>query len=220
MKIFKIKNLSFSYKKNKQIFRKVDLELESNKITLLSGANGSGKTTFCRLLSGLQKNFNGSILLKESDINNLSISEIAKNIVFIKQEPLANVVASTADEDLAIWQNKFLIIKTEETKKLRDKALSRFELESIRNKPVWEMSSGEIKRIGLSSMLLNYDKYWILDEPTANLDEKSVNKLIKIVLQRKKEGFGALIVSQRIDKFKSFVDSWVQIENGKIIIIQ
>ncbi|MCK4655201.1 MAG: ATP-binding cassette domain-containing protein, partial [Candidatus Cloacimonetes bacterium] len=150
MKIFKIKNLSFSYKKNKQIFRKVDLELESNKITLLSGANGSGKTTFCRLLSGLQKNFNGSILLKESDINNLSISEIAKNIVFIKQEPLANVVASTADEDLAIWQNKFLIIKTEETKKLRDKALSRFELESIRNKPVWEMSSGEIKRIGLS----------------------------------------------------------------------
>lgn len=220
MTIYKIHDLSFSYKKNKQIFRNTNLELEFNKITLLSGDNGSGKTTFCRLLSGLQKNFNGSILLKESDINNLSISKIAKNVVFIKQEPLANVVASTADEDLAIWQHKFIKIKTEEARKLLDKALSRFELQSIKNKPVWELSSGEIKRIGLSAMLLNYDKYWILDEPTANLDEKSVNKLIEIVAQRKKEGFGALIVSQRIDKFKSFVDSWLHIEKKKIIVVQ
>ncbi|MCK4311229.1 MAG: ABC transporter ATP-binding protein [Candidatus Cloacimonetes bacterium] len=220
MTIYKIHDLSFSYKKSKQIFRNTNLELESNKITLLSGANGSGKTTFCRLLSGLQKGFKGSILLKESDINNLSISEIAKNIVFIKQEPLANVVASTADEDLSIWQNKFSSLETKEIKKLRDKALSRFELQSIKNKPVWELSSGEIKRIGLSAMLLSYDKYWILDEPTTNLDEKSVNKFIEIVAQRKREGFGALIVSQRIEKFKSLVDSRLHIENKKIIIVQ
>ncbi len=214
--IYKIDNLSFSYNDKKQIFSQFHLELDLKKITLLEGANGSGKTTFCRLLAGLENFFSGSILLDGVNISKLSINKISENIVYIKQEPLANIVASTADEDLFIWQSKFLHNETETFAKLRKEALSKFKMKPAKDAPVWNMSGGEIKRIALSALLLNYNKYWILDEPTAGLDKKSVGILIDIIQKRKNNGYGALIVTHRIKEFEHLIDIKMQIENWKI----
>lgn len=214
--IYKIENLSFSYNKIKQIFHQVHLELDLKKITLLEGANGSGKTTFCRLLAGLENIFSGSILLDGMNISKLSINKISENIVYIKQEPQANIVASTADEDMYIWQSKFLHNETETSVQLRKKALSKFKMESVKDAPVWNMSGGEIKRIALSALILNYNKYWILDEPTAGLDKKSVDILIDMIRTRKNDGYGTLIVTHRIKEIEHLIDIKMQIENWKI----
>ncbi|MEA3475907.1 MAG: ABC transporter ATP-binding protein [Candidatus Cloacimonadota bacterium] len=215
--IYKINELSFSYSSNKQIFRNIHLELTFEKITLLSGKNGSGKTTLCRLLSGLEKRFQGCILLENKNLSKIPANIIANKVVYLKQESLANVVAANPDEDLAIWQHKFRLNNNTTFEKRRSNALEYFDIYNFKDKPIWELSSGQIKRIGLSSLLLNEDKYWILDEPTSSLDNSSIELLGQVLENRKKNGKGCLIISHQFESYKPLFDCWLQIENESII---
>ena len=215
--IYKINELSFFYSSNKQIFRNSNLELTFEKITLLSGKNGSGKTTLCRLLSGLEKRFQGCILLENKNLSKIPVNIIAKKVVYLKQESLANVVAANPDEDLAIWQHKFRLNNNTTFEKRRSSALEYFDIYNFKDKPIWELSSGQIKRVGLSALLLNDEKYWILDEPFGSLDDKSVELLLHILDTRKKRMKGCLLITHQFQKCKSITDRWLQIENKNII---
>ena len=215
--IYKINELSFSYSSDKEIFKNINLELAFEKITLLSGKNGSGKTTLCRILSGVQKGFHGSIFLEDKELSELKISKVSKKIIYIKQETSANIVASIPDEDLAIWQHKFRFKDNTTFKYKRSNALKYFDIYNLKNDPVWELSSGQIKRIGLSSLLLNEDKYWILDEPFGSLDDKSVELLLHILDTRKKRMKGCLLITHQFQECKSITDRWLQIESKNII---
>jgi len=215
--LYKINELTFSYSPDKEIFKKINLELNFEKITLLSGKNGSGKTTFCRLLTGFLKEFYGSILLQDKDLLELRVSKIAEKIVYIKQETSANIVAATPDEDLAIWQHKFRLNNNTTFENKRANALKYFDIYNFKDKPIWEISSGQIKRIGLSALLLNDEKYWILDEPFSSLDNKSVELLLHILDKRKRRMKGCLLITHQFQECKSITDRWLRIENKNII---
>jgi len=215
MKKIKIKDLSFAYQAKNPIFTNTTLELQFNEITFLKGENGSGKTTLCRILSGLEKNYSGSILLNDLDLKSVSFSERAKSIIYLKQEPLSNVVAATPDEDLILWQHGFGK-HTERFSELRNKVLEKLRIKHLKDKPFWELSGGQVKRIGLAALLINYDKYWILDEPIAGLDNTLVRIFIEILEERKALGKGCLIISHKEEKFLNLIDKNYLIENRKI----
>lgn len=217
MKIYKIENLSFSYDEKCLIFENIDLQIDINKITLLAGINGSGKTTFCRLLSGLEKKYQGKIFLENNALTKLSSAEISDKIVYLKQESFANIIAATPIEDIAIWKHKFQNKILPEFEKEQLQALKEYNLEQFKDQPFWEMSGGQIKRVGLAGLLLNIDKYWILDEPVTGLENALIDILINILQKRKTTGKGALIISHRFEKFEQIVDNWLKIEDKKII---
>ena len=217
MKIYNIKNLSFSYDEKCLIFENIDLQLDINKITLLAGINGSGKTTFCRLLSGLENNYKGTIFLGNRELSKSSTAEISKKIVYLKQESFANIIAATPFEDIAIWNHKFKEEILPKHKKKQLEALKEYNLGQFKDQPFWEMSGGQIKRVGLAGLLLNIDKYWVLDEPVTGLENALIDILINILQKRKIAGKGALIISHRFEKFEQIVDNWLKIKDKKII---
>ena len=215
--IYQIDQLSFSYDGLNMIFEDIKINLPHDKITLLDGVNGSGKTTFCRLLSGLEKEYSGKIILNDNTLSSLSTSQVANEVTYIKQEPFANVVAATPDEDISVWQHKFKQKIGDNATLIRKEALKEFYMEPFKDQPFWELSGGQIKRSGLAALLLNYDKYWILDEPVTGLDEKLVDIFVNILQRRKDEGKGVLLITHQQQKFKSLIDSFLKIENKKII---
>ena len=216
--IYQIDQLSFSYDSINMIFEDVNISLPHDKITLLDGVNGSGKTTFCRLLSGLEKGYSGKIILIDNTLSSLSTNQVANEIIYVKQEPSANVVAATPDEDLAIWQHKFKLKIGDNFISSREKALIKFNMDSFKDQPFWELSGGQIKRSGLAALLLNYNKYWILDEPVTGLDEKLVDIFVNILQKRKEKGKGALLITHQQKKFKPLIDCFLKIENKKILM--
>ena len=218
--LYKIQNLSFSYEPGKPVFRNVNLEIDFNEFTVLNGKTGSGKTTFCRILAGLLKSFEGSIHMENSEIRKKPVDKISQKIIYIKQEPLSNVVAANPDEDLSIWQYKFHLKFNNNFEKNRVQALRFWEIEDIKNQPVWELSSGQIKRIGLSALLLNPDKYWIIDEPVIGLDDNLLEKLISVLELRKKQGLGTFIASHQSNIFKQITNNFLKIENKNIITLK
>ena len=216
MKSIKIKDLSFAYQPENPIFIDASLELPFNEVTFLKGANGSGKTTLCRILSGLERNYSGSIYINDLDLKPVSFSERAKSVIYLKQEPLSNVVAATPDEDLILWQHGFDKNSDKSSYDLRKIVMKKLRINHLKDKPFWELSGGQIKRIGLAALLINYDKYWILDEPIAGLDNTLIRIFIEILEERKSLGKGCLIISHKEEKFLNLIDKNYLIENKRI----
>jgi len=214
--MFSIKNLSFAYNHKDLIFKNCTFQLESNQIVLLKGENGSGKTTLCRILTGLEKGFTGTLQLESNNLQELSNIQIADMIFCLQQGSLRNIIASTPEDDLAIWQHKFQQDDSDEFKSTREKALKYFRINKIKQKPLWELSNGQIKRIGLSAMLLNKNKYFILDEQTSGLDKKLLDLLIAVLKNHKKKNLGALIISHKNKIFDNLVDKTLQIKDKQV----
>ena len=216
MKIIKINDLSFAYQPGNPIFTNAAIELPFNEITFLMGTNGSGKTTLCRILSGLEKKYTGTIHINDLDFKPFSFADRVKSVIYLKQEPLSNVVAATPNEDLTLWQNGFDKQLDGKSSELRERVLERLKIYDLRDKPFWELSGGQIKRIGLAALLINYDKYWILDEPIAGLDTTLTRIFIEILEERKALGKGCLIISHKEEKFLNLIDKNLLIDNRKI----
>jgi len=208
------KNFSFSYN-NIPLFENLDLDIRSDQITLLTGFNGSGKTTICRLIMGLIKNYSGSLKINGIEQHKWKTLDLAENITFIKQEPTANIVASFPSEDLDIWLHRFRTKFSANTEMI-DEALSFFDLIEQKDQPVWELSNGQLKRIGLAALLLNSDKYWILDEPTSGLDKALIGRLIQLIGIKKEQKNGILLISHRFEKFKGIADKILEIRDKTI----
>ncbi|MCF7858133.1 MAG: energy-coupling factor ABC transporter ATP-binding protein [Candidatus Cloacimonetes bacterium] len=215
MESLQIKDLAFEYKQGKPLFTQISLSFKLNDITFLSGANGSGKTTFCRIISGLEKKYRGKVEIADQDLRSFSFAELAKILVYLKQEPISNIIASEAEEDLKIWQ--FFSDSHEDVlSRERQSALNKYEISSISRKPNWELSGGQLKRIGLAALLLKDNHYWIMDEPLAGLDDSLVSLLVKILKERKLNGNGCLIVSHNEKVLKEIIDQYYIICDQKI----
>ncbi|MDD3051517.1 MAG: ATP-binding cassette domain-containing protein [Candidatus Cloacimonetes bacterium] len=211
--MIRMRNFGFGYA-DKILFEAVNLELNPSGITLLTGSNGCGKTTLCRIITSLQSGYSGQILIDQKDRKNLTTPVIAEKILYLKQEPSYNFVGLTAIDNLLCWEKKFTSSDNEKTKILS--LLENMDLRELSENPVWELSSGQIKRINLIALLLNQEKYWILDEPFAGLDHKSAQTAIEIISQKKSK-YGSLIISHQNNGLLDIIDQKLEISDKKII---
>ena len=212
---FSLQNVSFSYDDN-CIFETINLDFFRQEVIVISGENGTGKTTLCKILFRLYKQFSGDILFEEKDLPGIDIDYITSKISFIQEQTQHGFLGATPDEDLAIWQHKFQRRDDETFKAKRNAIFERFGINHISNKPIWELSSGQQKMVVLASLLLNMHKFWILDDPLFSLDSNGINTLLSILAQHKLSGSGALIATQRPHIFSLVADSIYEIKGKKL----
>ncbi len=214
--LFSLDNLSFSYDENELIFDKLNLDILRNEVTIISGENGSGKTTLCKILYKMLSADSKAISFEEKQFSTVDQSYIAAKILFVQEQVQNNLLGSTPDEDLAIWQHKFQKKDSKEFQEERARILERFGLDTVQHKPLWEFSEGQQKRTVLSGLLLNKNKFWLLDEPLYGLDNEGVNILISIIAQQKLAGAGALIATHRPKAFSLVADKVLEISTRNI----
>lgn len=173
--IFKTDQLSFRYPS--QRFNAVDqvsVEIEHGSFTSVIGANGSGKSTFIKLLGGLLSGFTGRLFFDDSDITTLKSTQLAKEIAYVPQTPellfsmsVEEMVATGSAPYLDWWGNK-----TEQSEKLIRHSLEVCELLHVRHQSVMQLSGGEKQRVWIAKALVQNTPCILLDEPTAHLDIK------------------------------------------------
>lgn len=209
---FVFSDFGFSYPKN-VIFDRINLTLTSDERYLLTGENGSGKTTFCKLFMFLLKEYSGLYRVYENETLIKTDNDIYKKIHFIQQEPLKNLIGSTPDEDLSIWQHEFSKKDTPQMQNARIEALDFYDILTFKDTPTWKLSTGQQKSVALSSFLLVRSSFWVLDEPANGIDQVNRKKLIKM-LKNAENGF--IIVSHNQDIYKELDPVILQIEGKNI----
>ncbi|MGL2963709.1 ABC transporter ATP-binding protein [Flavobacterium sp. RSB2_4_14] len=190
-KILSTSNLSIGYttKKGKNtIASDLNLSLEAGKLIALVGANGIGKSTLLRTLTGIQKPLKGNVLLNEKNIHEYNPSKLSQNLSLVLTEklPPSNL---TVFELIALGRQPY----TNWYGKLSDvdytainQAVALTHIEHLLDKKHYEISDGQLQIVLIARALAQDTPLIILDEPTTHLDlphKVSVFKLLKKLSQ-------------------------------------
>lgn len=171
MKLY-IQDLNFSYD-NGLIFNNQTHTLSSNRITLLLGQNGSGKSTFLKIIAGLEKPNSGSIKLHDSNDKSLNFNG---NISYLGHK-LALKEELTVQENIKFWHNFY-------GKDLLAREFEELGLDKLSSMIVSNLSAGQKKKLALYRILMSNKDIWLLDEPFSNLDKKAYGYLRELLLMR------------------------------------
>ena len=173
-----IKNLE-CFREERTIFQRLSCEIESNQTMLVRGKNGSGKTSFLRLVAGYLKNYNGKVLFNDNDLqqNNEPLTDF--RFIGQKNSLKDNL---TVRKNIEMWQLIY------HTKKDINKIVDLLDIRMLLNKDINTLSDGQKKRVSLSRLLISKAKVWLLDEPLVYLDLNKVKLLQDIILQHNDAG--------------------------------
>ena len=166
-----INNLSFSRNETK-IFENLNLSLSNKKIIQIKGRNGSGKTTFLKVILNILEPNNGEIIWKGKNIKK-NIFDFYNQTTFIMDNNTSTRELSVED-NINFWRGlSSSKLNNEEIFEL----LNKLNIEKYYKTKVMYLSSGERKKLELIRLILEQKKLWVLDEPFNHLDDLSIEIL-------------------------------------------
>ena len=220
MNILELNNVRKVYKtKNVETvaLKDVNFSVEKNEFIAIMGESGSGKTTLLNVISTLDKQTNGKVVLNGKDISTLKESEVAK----FRREKLGFVFQDF--NLLDIFSNKdniFLpMVLSDYKPKEMEKRLSEIQgllgIESFVGKYPYEVSGGQKQRIAIARALITKPDLILADEPTGALDSKSSDMILDLFTKINKLGQTILMVTHSV-KAASFSDRVIFIKDGVV----
>lgn len=178
MKIISAHNISYRYPDGTNAISKISFTVEQGEKIALIGHNGSGKSTLLLLLGALILPTSGTLVIGERELTRKTQSTIRKKVgmLFTHVEYQFIMPDCLNDVMLSIREGT-----REERKALAMQYLRNVNLEEhVHQNPIF-LSSGEMKRAALASILAKQPEFLLLDEPLANLDKPSSDAVIKIL---------------------------------------
>ena len=215
-------NLSVGYSTKKEqicIAENINIKLNAGTLTALIGANGIGKSTLLRTLSGIQKPLFGTIFLNKKEIQKYKIADLAQNLSLVLTEklPPSNL---TVFELVALGRqphtNWIGTLSPDDLQKIRN-ALALTQIEHLKDKKHFEISDGQLQKALIARALAQDSELIILDEPTTHLDlvnKVSVLKLLKKLTHETKKCI--LFSSHDIDLAIQLADDMIVITDNSV----
>ncbi len=203
-KIYSTQDLSYEIN-DRKIIKEVTCSIEEG-ITVIKGPNGSGKTTFLKLLFGMIYPTNGNIV-RHFNTKNMEIS-------FVFQEP---IFLNRSVEDNLKHVLYCKSIKKKDWRKMIHKIVTEYSLEHLLKSQIKDLSGGELQLLSLIRSMIINPSILIYDEPTNNLDDDNIELVTKIIKDINNQGLSLIMVSH-----SSILDNIIKynqlyIKNGSII---
>ena len=189
----------------------IDLTLSEKRIGIV-GANGSGKSTFVRLLNGLQTATSGRVLVDDFDAAKDG-RKLRRHVGFVFQNPDNQIVYPVVEEDLAFGLKALKLPKDEISRRI-DEILARYDLTEFKTHPSHLLSGGQKQLLAISGVLVMEPRYIIFDEPTTLLDLRNRNRVERAIAELDQT---VITVSHDLDLISGY-DRVLVFEGGKVVL--
>ena len=198
--------------------KNVSFEVSHKQIHCLVGENGSGKSTFVKIVAGVLDPDQGQIILNGNSYTKCSVRDSIKEGVQVIYQDLSLFPHMSVAENIAtnklIVQNKRLI-NWHEIRKVAQDQLDRIGVSIDLNEPVENISIANKQLIAICRALSLDAKILFMDEPTTALTKNEVNRLISIVLDLKKKGISVVFISHKLDEVMEVADQVAIFRDGE-----
>ena len=211
--MLELKNVGFQADDdNKEILRDVSLKID-DKIVVITGPNGGGKSTLAKVIAGIVKRTSGLMFLDGEDITNWSVTELAKaGISLAFQQPVRfkgltvrDLITIAAGHDLTIDEACAYLSEVGLcAKDYIDRELNA------------SLSGGEIKRIEIATILARGSKFSVFDEPEAGIDLWSFRSLIHVFEKMQRENNGTILIISHQERILNIADKIIYIKDGMV----
>ena len=217
IKSISLNNIYLKYKSTNQTsLNNVSVEFEKNKIYLIKGKSGAGKSSFLNILMGLIDKNEGTIQINKKKVNIYENINWFNKISYVTQK--INLLNENIEVNISLEEDKnnINIKKVHDTLKLvnlYDEFVDRIGENLVDDAA--NISGGQLQRIGISRALYRESEIIILDEPTSNLDQSNELKIFNLLNNIKKDKIIIIVSHKDVDP--KFYDIMYNMNEGKII---
>lgn len=194
--------------------RGIDLQVDPGQIHALVGLNGSGKTTFMRLLLGMIRPDAGSVQVAGIELSRSGPAPLAQ-VGYLVGSPLVYPELDTRT-NLMIAARLHGIAR-DDVPSVVELAINEFGLEPYERVRARVLSQGNRQRLGLAGAMQHDPRLLVLDEPTTALDPAGVILLRESLLRRAEQGAGVLVSSHHLDEVARVADRITVLNRGRVI---
>ena len=211
-----LKGIHYTYSDGTEAISGIDIEIARGEFAGILGYNGSGKTTLLKIMDGLIKDIQGSVLLDGENIKSLAPREIYKKMGIVFQNPNDQLFAPTVFEDVAFGPMNMGFSEKEIIQRV-NAALRAVEMDKLAKKSIHHLSFGQKKRACIAGLLSMGHEILLLDEPTAGLDPVGEYRMMNLLTNLNKEkGVTIVMATHSVDLVPIFLDRLYILNEGKI----
>ncbi len=214
--MFKVENVNMSYD-DLQVLWDVSFHVNEGEIVVLVGANGAGKSSILKTISGLQKVSSGSIEYNGEDLTKIDPAEIIKKGIVHVPEARRLFNEMTVEENLIMGSlHGEAKVRRFETMEECYNLFPR--LRERRKQAAGTLSGGEQQMAAVARGIMSLPKLLMLDEPSLGLAPVLVQDIFNIINGIREQGITVLLVEQNVQSTLTFCDRAYVLENGKITL--
>lgn len=201
--------------------RGLSLRIARGECVLLCGASGCGKTTVARLVNGLIPHFfegklAGTVCVDGMDSQETEIAAFSDAVGTVFQNPRTQFFNADVDSEIVFGLENRGIARAQLRARLDD-VTEELHLQALRGRSVFELSGGEKQKIAFSSVYASDPNVLVFDEPSSNLDMRSIEELAKLMRTAKEKGKTILVAEHRIWYLMDIVDRVIYLQDGAIV---
>ena len=217
-----LSHLSVGYKVGHAVVSDINLTLQSGKLASLIGANGVGKSTLLKTLTGFLPKLEGSLLLDGKDISEFSQRALARqtSIVLTQKPEVQNL---TVEEIVGLGRSPYTGFFGKlhaNDQQIVDESITAVGIEKLKNRMIQTLSDGERQKVMIAKALAQQTPVIFLDEPTAFLDFSSKVETFQL-LQRMAHEMGKLVLlsTHDLELAVRFSDTLLQVNGDGLRIV-
>ena len=211
--MIKIENLKFKYKENNYIIKDINLEINKGECIAIVGKNGSGKSTFAKLLAGIMKPTKGDILIDNINTRDKkSYINLRKKIGIVFQNPENQIIFNNIDDELSFALKN---LKLEDIDIRIGEALKKVKIDKKEIGELDELSLGQKQKLTIAGVLAVNPEYIVFDEPTTMIDSEGKEAVYKIITTLKEKGYTIIYITNNTEEIM-LADKIMILDDGKI----
>ncbi|MGE3304351.1 MAG: multiple monosaccharide ABC transporter ATP-binding protein [Rhizobiaceae bacterium] len=199
----------------------VNLDVRAGEIHAIVGENGAGKSTLMKVLSGVYPfgSYSGDIRYEGEECRFSGIDDSEKHGIVIIHQELALVPLLSIAENLFLGneQSRFGVINWNRARRRAAELLRKVGLREDPDTLITNIGTGKQQLVEIAKALAKDVKLLILDEPTASLSEKDSQALLDLLLEFKRQGMTAILISHKLNEVKKVADRVTVIRDGQTI---
>ncbi|MCS6768917.1 MAG: ATP-binding cassette domain-containing protein [Candidatus Caldarchaeum sp.] len=215
--VVKAKNLTHVYSNGVVALKNVNLEIRKGEFIAIIGHNGSGKTTLAKHINGLLKPTAGEIFVHGMDTRKATVSEIARKVGYVFQNPDHQICMRTVWEELAFGPRN-LGFSEEEVNKTVKETLALFNLEKYSDVHPFLLGKADRLRIALCSVLTMRPETLVVDEPTTGQDMRQSYEVMETLKKLNGEGKTIIFITHNMRLVAEYARRAVIMSDGGILL--
>ena len=215
--MIRLDNVSFSYANRAATVENITFHIQKGDFAAILGANGAGKTTTVKLIDGLLKPTAGHITVNGMDTAKTRVSERARHVGFLFQNPDRQICQNTVREELAFGLKTVRKDMTQDEQDRRvDEVLASFGFTG--EEEPFSLSRGERQRVALASVLTISPEILILDEPTTGLDYRECTHIMETIREMNvQQGTTVIMVCHDMEVVQSYAGRALVMSAGRLL---
>ena len=218
--MIKTENLTCSYGEEEKhiVIENLNIEIEKGSFTAILGHNGSGKSTLAKHFNGILLPEGGKVYVDGMDTSDGKlVYEIRRIAGMVFQNPDNQMVSAIVEDEVAFAPEN-LGVESKEIRRRVDECLEIVNMSDFCLASPSRLSGGQKQRVAIASVLSMEPKYIILDEPTAMLDPKGRQEVIKTIkMLNKTKGMTVVLITHYMDEAAE-ADRVIVLDKGKVIV--